>query len=217
MTTPATCAGASWVRVLATSYIDATRMRSARLHTGVLTASLLLAVVTGARAAPDSRKAEPTGPEATLAPPGEPGDPFEMYGVVYARSGEPVRNTKVFFCHADSKGRYTLTKDSPLHLAGVLRTDDLGRYRIHSRFPGSYGYAAHVHYEILEKPYGQGFVNVRRVGVSSPQAQMSIPVNKDKDGVWRLRKDLLTSERGGVPVRVPELRYPPKTPPDSAR
>ena len=195
-------------------------MRTARVLSRIITSGLLLVIATGARTEPDPRRAEPKGAEATLAPPGEPGDPFEMYGVVFARSGEPIRNTKVFFYHADSSGRYALTNHSPLRLAGVLRTDENGRYRIHSVFPGSYGYAPHVHFEILEKPYGVGFVNVRRVGISSPQAQVSIPVHKDKDGVWRLNKDLRASEMGGAPApttRVPELRYPPPALGDSAR
>ena len=180
--------------------------------------AMLLAVsfAAPALAAEDPRKREPTGWEAKLSKPDEPGEPFEMTGTLLTPSGDPLPNVKMFFYHADAKGNYTLTKEGPLHLAAVLRTDADGRYRIRSVFPGSYGYAPHVHYELLDKPFGQGFLNVRRVGIKSPQEERSTPVQKDKDGVWRLRKDL-TPRGPAAGTRVPEIRYPPSMPADSAR
>ena len=179
--------------------------------------AILLAVsfAAPALAAEDPRKREPAGWEAQLSKPGEPGEPFEMSGIL-TQGGKPLPNVKMFFYHADAKGNYTLTKDSPLHLAAVLRTDAGGRYRIRSVFPGSYGYAPHVHYELLDKPFGQGFLNLRRVGIKSPQEEGSIPVQKDKDGVWRLRRDL-TPRGPAEGSRVPEIRYPPSMPADTAR
>jgi hypothetical protein len=119
------------------------------------------------------------------------------------------------------------THDGPLHLAAVLRTDELGRYRIHTAFPGNYGYPAHVHYEILEAPGGGGFVNVRQDGREAPRPEQSVTVKKAKDGVWRLHWDLRPHVSGpagsgqGTPrgswMSVPELRYPPKSPPDTTR
>src|SRR5262245_49962614 len=120
-------------------------MRHPRVHLRAIAAGVALVLMTAA-AAPDPWKAEPKGPEATLSPAGEPGDPFEMYGTLRDQAGEPLPNVKMFFYHADAKGRYALTTDAPMRLAAVLRTDAKGRYRIRSVFPGSYGYAPHVHF-----------------------------------------------------------------------
>jgi len=187
------------------------RARAAVNRIATLCVGLGTLVPLAAHAAEDLRKREPTSWDVTLAPPGEPGDPFEMSGRLLSMTGEPLRNTKLFMYHADSKGRYTLRSDGPIHLAAVLRTDSLGRYRIRSVFPGSYGYPEHVHFEILDKPFGLGFVNVRKSGAGSPSSTNSVPVARAKDGVWRLHWDLrqgITGTNLQTP-RVPVLRYPP--------
>ena len=179
-------------------------------------AFLALLVPAAGHAVEDPRKREPTSWEVTLAPPGEPGEPFEMSGVVRSSAGDALARTKVFLYHADAKGSYTLTKDGPLHLAGVLRTDSLGRYRIRSVFPGTYGYPAHVHWEVLENSPGQGFVNVRPEGRQAPSPERSVVVKRAKDGVWRLRWDLQPGWSGPYApalLKPPEIRYPPKNAP----
>jgi hypothetical protein len=135
---------------------------------------------------------------------------------VLSRGGDALPKTKVFVYHADAKGNYALTKDAPLRLAGVLRTDDHGRYRIRSIFPGTYGYPAHVHFEVLEEPFGMGFVNVRPEGRQAPSPEQSVIVKRAKDGVWRLAWDLRPS-RSGPETTTPTLRYPSRAPGDSAR
>ena len=126
-----------------------------------------------------------------LAPADEPGEPFEMTGVVRDRvRGRPMPRAKVYVYHADAKGAYARSNDPP-RLAGTLLTDEQGRYRIRSVFPGSYGgYAAHVHFEILEPAHGQGFLNVRQAGRHAPQPEMSHVAKLRKDNVWQLEIDL---------------------------
>jgi hypothetical protein len=166
-----------------------------------------------AAAAEDPRKREPKGWDVTLSPPGEPGEPFEMSGEVYSGGGQLMRNAKVFVYHADARGEYARGKDDPVRLAAMLRTDSAGHYRIRSVFPGSYGYAAHVHFEYFEHPgrTEAGFVNVRRQGQQAPQGNLGVPVMRAADGVWRLTWNLRPGNSGPTspPAKPPELRYPP--------
>ena len=185
---------------------------------------LLVLVAAPVFSAADPRQREPTSWDVMLSPPGEPGDLFEMTGTLRTEAGDSLPNRKMFFYHADAKGNYTLTKDGPLHLAAVLRTDAKGRYRIRSVFPGTYAGPAHVHYEILDAPRGAGFVNLRREGDTKPGSFMH-GAHRDKDGVWRLKVDLRpTGNTSGfsTPPRTsdpnyPEIRYPPPSLADSAR
>jgi intradiol ring-cleaving dioxygenase-like protein len=191
---------------------------SARCRISITVVSALLAA--HAAAAENPRLREPTGWDVNLAPPGEPGEPFEMSGVVMKRDGTLMRNAKVFVYHAEAHGRYATSKAEMLHLAATLRTDSAGHYRIRSVFPGSYGYAAHVHFELPGVDGGMGFVNVRKDGQPSPQAAMSVPVKRAADGVWRLKWDLrpgLTGPTAEGAPRMPELRYPARAPADSTR
>ena len=133
----------------------------------------------------------------------------------------PLTGKRVYFYHADSKGRYVLHPKDPMRLAGVLRTDENGRYRFHSVFPGTYGWAAHVHFEILDSPGGGGFVNMRQEGHQAPQSELSVTVKRDSDGVWRLARDLWARSSMNMVtpsfLKPPDLRYPQKSPPDTAR
>lgn len=144
-----------------------------------------------------------------------------MTGIVRDPEGEVVRGRKVFVYHADTHGQYAERANGPLRYAATLRTDDQGRYRIRTIFPGSYGNApAHVHFEILEPVPIAGFVNVRKEGRGEFVAK------RGRDGVWRLETDLKTSVMGSAagngtgyarPMRylAPELWYPPRR--DSTR
>ena len=152
---------------------------------------LLSCAASHALAADDPRRRPATSWDVRLAPAGEPGEPFEMTGVVRDRvRGRPMPRAKVYVYHADAKGAYARSNDPP-RLAGTLLTDEQGRYRIRSVFPGSYGgYAAHVHFEILEPAHGQGFLNVRQAGRHAPQPEMSHVAKLRKDNVWQLEIDL---------------------------
>src|SRR5438552_11836810 len=95
---------------------------------------------------------EPTGFEVDLAPAGEPGARFTMYGRVFAADDStPLAGVRVFFYHADSSGFYWkpgAERDVP-RLAGVLRTNARGEYRMRSVVPGEYGEEPpHVHLEV---------------------------------------------------------------------
>src|SRR5262249_52167071 len=53
------------------------------------------------------------GPFVTLAPPGEPGDPFEMSGTVRSGGGDALPGVRVLVYHADTRARYALKPCGP--------------------------------------------------------------------------------------------------------
>jgi protocatechuate 3,4-dioxygenase beta subunit len=156
---------------------------------GALLVSCLVAPAMAAsdpRMNPDLRKAPATAWDVQLGAAGDPGERFEMSGIVRGPDGKPLAGRKVFFYHADSHGRYA-EGDSPMRFAAALRTDAQGRYRIRTKFPGGYGgFAAHVHFELLEPGLVAGTVNVRREN----QEGQGLAAKRGKDGIWRLEVDL---------------------------
>ena len=160
-------------------------MQSGSVRSVALASALyLFSAVASSQAAEDPRKREPTGWDVRIAPEGEPGEPFEMTGLVRYASGKPVPGAKVFFYHAMTSGAYAAPGGESLRIAGTVLTDEKGRYRIRSVFPGSYGgFAAHVHYEVLSPQKWFGEIQVRKKG---SKAGTGVEVPRDADGVWRL-------------------------------
>ena len=85
-------------------------------------------------------------------------------------------------------------------LCGVLRTDEMGRYRISTIKPARYapgGPAAHVHYEVLPagkqpEPFVLTFNAAAQGGVAK-NAQTwdeTRPLERDARGVWHCNRDL---------------------------
>jgi protocatechuate 3,4-dioxygenase beta subunit len=90
-----------------------------------------------------------------IAPPGEPGTPLVLSGVVYRTDGRtPAAGVLVYAYHTNAAGIYppggTGTGHARRHgrLRGWIRTDSAGRYQFTTIRPGSYpsrGAPAHIH------------------------------------------------------------------------
>jgi hypothetical protein len=140
--------------------------------------------------ADEQRAREPAGWDVRLAPPGEPGDRFEMSGTVRDAKGELLPGAKLFIYHADAHGKYASGSASSLHLAATLRADEKGRYRIRSVFPGQYGgVAPHVHFEFLDPSLGASEIRFKRKGSKEGPAD-AVVVSRADDGVWRVNVNL---------------------------
>jgi hypothetical protein len=133
----------------------------ASILTGMLLASGPARTGPDGEAPPWSRPAR--GNEVDLAPRGEPGGRFVIEGRVLA-NGKPLAGLTLYVYHADAKGLYA-PKERPNaypRLAGVLRTDTQGRYRVLSVLPGQYEGPPHVHFEAWgpDLPARGWFVNL---------------------------------------------------------
>jgi protocatechuate 3,4-dioxygenase, beta subunit len=160
-----------------------------------------LAVTIAAWAAP------PPGNSLTLVGDPEPGQRLTVHGRVVGESGKPVAGARLHVYQTDASGRYTPDKpmDEPhARLAGWLRTDQDGRFELHTIRPGGYPKAvrlgdrerkipAHIHIDVdadgyvprkvqvvfsddprLADPYWQDWVK--------KQGHPVVTVSRSKDG-----------------------------------
>jgi protocatechuate 3,4-dioxygenase beta subunit len=108
------------------------------------------------RVAPDG-----AAPFAELAPPGEPGEPLEVSGTVYAADGRTgIPGASVYVYQTDARGYYrpddAMGNRDP-RLFALLRTDRGGRYSFRTIRPGSYPgtrVVQHIHYEVTAEGHG---------------------------------------------------------------
>jgi protocatechuate 3,4-dioxygenase beta subunit len=172
-----------------------------------------------ALAASSVPSAAPAASTVTLAPPGEPGERFEVHGVVYESDGRtPARGARVSVYHTDARGSYSPGQDrARSRLAGTAVTGADGGYRFLSIWPGPYPGGRtprHVHYEVASAD-GRRIVTELQFGndPALPAAQRDRareaarrgdrfhPVQdapRDRDGVRRTRFDLRLPARAGT-------------------
>lgn len=137
------------------------------------------------------------GWEIRLAPPGEPGQPVVVQGVVQRADGSPAAGAMLYLHQADYRGVYPPGQDPrEMHragpLSGWLRTDPAGRYRIVTVRPGTpAGSAAAARIHVRLHRGGQGapaplpdfvFPDDRR---ATPTHPGMIRGARGADGVWR--------------------------------
>ena len=135
----------------------ATGLRAPRLrpsHAALPLLVLLLPI--GATAAPRDTtfvlpdRRTPQGSDITIAGPDEPGERLVIEGRVLD-AGKPLSCVTVYVYHADSMGWYARGEESRGNrLAGVLRTNRRGEYRVHTVMPGAYDHSGrgHLHAEV---------------------------------------------------------------------
>jgi hypothetical protein len=114
---------------------------------------LILALLASAAHAPNSTKAvlpwsSPKSWDVEIASESEPGPRLVISGRLFGLDSLPVANAKLYAYHADGEGRYALTPHSFNRIAGVVRTNERGEYRIRTIVPGQYGALGHVHVEL---------------------------------------------------------------------
>jgi hypothetical protein len=86
----------------------------------------------------------------------EPGEPVVVTGrVLMGEQRRPVPDVRILVYHQNAEGRYARDDSGYLgaYLCGVLRTDDLGGYRIETIRPGKGEGSAHVHFDV-SLPWG---------------------------------------------------------------
>src|SRR3954452_733663 len=137
----------------------------------VLPLAILAAVLAGTIA---SGAAPPPGSSLTLVNGSEPGQRLTIHRRVRGESGKPVAGARLHVYQTDASGRYTPDKpmDEPhARLAGWIRTDQDGRFELHTIRPGGYPKAvrlgdrdrkipAHIHMDIAAVGYAPRKVQV---------------------------------------------------------
>lgn len=139
----------------------------------------------------------------------EPGEPMIVTGTVYASDGKtPVAGIEVHVYHTDTEGYYRKGNNSSSNprIKGTMRTNAQGKYELRTIKPAAYpggGNPAHIHYVISGKGYAkqydalqfEGDRWLRNHGKLTEQQKADAfstirPLTKDKNGVWRVVKDI---------------------------
>ena len=82
-----------------------------------------------------------------LAPKGEPGAPLVVEGRVLDSVGRPIGDARLHVWHADASGTYGQGYKEA-RLAGTLRTNALGAFRIRTVLPGPGEGNPHIHFRL---------------------------------------------------------------------
>lgn len=154
-----------------------------------------------------------------IAPPGEPGEPMGLEGVVRSPDGDVAPGVIIYAYHTDAEGVYpddpSLSGAAARHgrLRGWVRTDSLGRYRFDTIRPASYpGQAipAHVHMHVIEPGRCTYWIDSvhfsddpllgpedREPGDRARGGPGIVQPTRGDDGVWRVRRDIYLGR--GIP------------------
>jgi hypothetical protein len=191
----------------------------------LLLLSIVLGVTAGA-ASPDPTLnllpwTRPTTWDVALAAPEEPGPRFVMTGRVIGPDSLPAAGVCLYVYHADSKGQYLRPGQTFNRIAGVLRTNQRGEYRIRSIMPGMYEGPGHVHFEVWEheRPVRSNWVSLyaepgvppvpgwerTRTATREHNSHMAL-FSADSAGVYRCRHDLRLDDMAPLPASYDSLR-----------
>ena len=182
---------------------------------------LLLAVVASPARADSTKAVLPWGPprswDVEIASGSEPGPRLVISGRLLGLDSLPMVHAKLYVYHADGEGRYTLRPHSFNRIAGVLKTNERGEYRVRTIVPGQYEGLGHVHVELWD-----GKEPVRTTFFSLYNAPNTPPVpgrreTRYADKEWKVTMALLTLDSTGVyqchkdlrlgDMRVTDVRY----------
>ena len=143
----------------------------------------------------------------------EPGEPMEISGRIFMLDGKtPAPDVILYVYHTDAQGYYSPKQGQTGgarrhgHLRGWMKTDATGKYKFMTIKPASYPRAsipAHVHSIIKERDKNEYYIdeylfekdpfltNNERSKAPHRGGSGIITLTKDKDGVWRGKRDII--------------------------
>lgn len=167
-----------------------TRRRLVILLASSLSCALLsIGPASGDRPAASQAAKSPSW-DLSLAAPREPGKPFVLSGrLLGLRDSLPIRNATLRVYHADAKGEYSAQGEKEARLAGTLRTNISGGFRVRTILPGPAEGTPHIHFVISGPGLERQMVTVslaRRHGAGSDAAYGRLPwmVTLPAGGAW---------------------------------
>jgi protocatechuate 3,4-dioxygenase beta subunit len=126
---------------------------------------------------------------AEIAPDGEPGERLVVSGQVFAPDGRtPTPGVTVYAYNTDAQGYYGANRtEYPPRLYGWMRTDDAGRFELHTIHPGSYPgmrVPRHVHFCLWGAGYPLQWVEELRFE-GDPYLTPSVIAEDERRGEFR--------------------------------
>jgi hypothetical protein len=153
-----------------------------------MSGGLLLAILLAGAGSAGPLAAAP-GWDVQLSPESEPGERLVIEGRVLGKDGKPDRDVQLFAYHADAKGVYSARGEEKPRIAGVLRPNVLGEFRIRTIMPGRPEGVPHVHFEIARRGRSYRAITLsfcRSVGAGSDTTLAQLPwmVDLPEGGGW---------------------------------
>jgi protocatechuate 3,4-dioxygenase beta subunit len=160
---------------------------------------------------------DPQSPPKATAPitvalcgPDEPGKKLVFHGRILDYQGRPLAKSAIIAWGADQRGLYVEkgAKSRVPRLRGTAVTDEGGRYRFSTIWPGAYPDAsqpAHIHLGVMAHEHRVRYVTFwfegdpsllekhRKNAVKDPEVRIVKPV-QGRDGVWRFEFDIRLEE-----------------------
>jgi protocatechuate 3,4-dioxygenase, beta subunit len=180
---------------------------------GALPLLLVLLVGCGPPSPPRASEAQESAAgtiTVALCGPDEPGKKLVFSGRVLDYQGRPLAKAAVVAHQADERGLYTpkgATSRVP-RLRGVAVTDERGRFRFSTVWPGAYpegSQPAHIHVGVMAHEHRVRFVTFwfegdallteqrRKDSVKDPEVRIVKP-SRERDGVWQFEHDIRLEE-----------------------
>lgn len=136
-----------------------------------------------------------------IAPGNEPGERLVVSGQVFAPDGHtPARGVTVYAYNTDAQGYYGANRtEYPPRLYGWMRTNEAGRFELHTIYPGSYPgmhVPRHVHFCLWGGGYPLQWVEELRFEGDSYLTPSAIAEDEQR-GEFRSIQTL-TRDRGGT-------------------
>ncbi len=143
--------------------------------------------------------------DSRIAPPGEPGEPLVLDGIVRRADGTPAEGIIVYGYHTNAKGRYPGRDSRHGELRGWAKTGADGRYRFETIRPGAYPGRTdpqHIHLQIIEPGRGTYYLDdvvfeddSRLVGRhrhdrSNRGGSGIVTPRRDPNGTWHATRDI---------------------------
>jgi protocatechuate 3,4-dioxygenase, beta subunit len=155
--------------------------------------------------------------KATIIPADEPGERLVVSGTVFAPDGQHVvPGIFVYAYNTDKQGNYSPDgRVYPPRLKGYLKTDEEGRFELHTILPGRYPkmhVPAHIHFTLWGAGYPMQWVDelrfegdsyltdeMRRESESRREFATIRPLTRDRDKVYRCSVKLRLQEKSNYP------------------
>ncbi len=114
----------------------------------ILLACLAAAAAPSPAPAPPAAAARAPGWEVSLVPEARTGGRLTIEGRLLGEDGRPRRGVRMLVHHAAPGGLVCAPEDPRLLMSGVLRTNVLGEFRVHTVMPGMAEGVPHLHFEM---------------------------------------------------------------------